>query len=86
MDKLAHQTHQRDELVRVTNARIKELEEEKARLQRSATSQQTQVDKHRKLAEDARDKCSSLEIQLAAATKVGFRTQVVVFIRFFFVF
>ncbi|RUS81241.1 hypothetical protein EGW08_010983, partial [Elysia chlorotica] len=69
MDKLAHQTHQRDESVRLANAKIKELEEDKARLVRSANSQQTQADKHRKLSEEMRDKCSSLENQLAAATK-----------------
>lgn len=69
MDKLAHQTHQKDEAVRTGNARIKELEDEKARLQRSVTSQQTQAEKHRKMAEDARDKCSSLENQLSAAAK-----------------
>ncbi|GFO31869.1 testis-expressed sequence 9 protein [Plakobranchus ocellatus] len=69
MDKLAHQTHQRDEAVHMANTKVKELEEERARLQRSVTAQQTQAEKHRKLAEEARDKCASLENQLSAATK-----------------
>ena len=70
MDKLAHQSHQKEEAVRTANVRVKELEEDKARLQRSANTQQTQAEKHKRMAEDARDKCSSLENQLSAATKV----------------
>ena len=50
--------------------RLKEAEEERARLTRSASTQQQNIDKYRKLADDARGKAESLEAQLAGVKKV----------------
>ena len=55
------------------SGRLKELEEERNRLARTSAQQQTQIDKYKKLAEDARGKAESLETQLSATKKVAFR-------------
>ena len=53
------------------NGRLKELEEERGRLHRTNAAQQNQMDKYKKLAEDARSKSDSQETQLTAVRKVG---------------
>ena len=55
----------------VLNGRLKELEEERGRLHRTNAAQQNQMDKYKKLAEDARSKSDSQETQLTAVRKVG---------------
>ncbi len=49
---------------------LKEADEERSRLQRTNTTQQTQIDKHKKLAEETKRKSDGLEGQLAALRKV----------------
>ena len=51
-------------------SRIKDLEEEKNRFSRSNAAQQIQIDKYKKLAEDAKGKADSLENQLSSLRKV----------------
>ena len=50
--------------------RLKELEEERSRVMRQTNTQQQNIDKYRKIADDAKSKTDSLEGQLAAARKV----------------
>lgn len=60
-----------DEENHTTSSRIKELEEERGRLHRTNAAQQTQSDKYKKMAEDARSKSDSSETQLVAVRKVN---------------
>ena len=50
----------------------KEMEEERNRLQRTNTAQQTQIDKLKRLADDAKGKAESLESELSSVRKVSF--------------
>jgi len=50
--------------------RIKELEDERGRLHRTNAAQQMQIDKFKKIAEDAKSKSDSSESQLAGLRKV----------------
>ncbi len=50
--------------------RLKELEDERNRLARTSSQQQIQIDKFKKLAEDAKGKAESLETQLSSTRKV----------------
>lgn len=50
--------------------KLKDVEEERARLQRTTNVQQTQVEKQRALAEESSQKCEGLQQQVAALQKV----------------
>lgn len=52
------------------SSKLKDLEEERARLQRTTNVQQTQVEKQRALAEESSRKCEGLQQQVAALQKV----------------
>lgn len=52
------------------NAKMKEIEEERARLQRTTGLQQTQMEKQRALAEESARKCDGLQLQVSALNKV----------------
>ena len=51
--------------------KLKELQDERGRLHRTNASQQTQIDKYKKLSEDTRGKVDSLENQLSSTKKVS---------------
>lgn len=51
-------------------AKIKELEEDQARLQRTTNIQQTQTEKHKALAEESAKNCEVLQLQVSALQKV----------------
>lgn len=51
-------------------SKLKDVEEERARLQRTTNVQQTQVEKQRALAEESSRKCEGLQQQVAALQKV----------------
>ena len=55
-------------------SRIKELEEERGRLHRTNASQQSQIDKFKSMAEEAKGKSDSLETQLSGVRKVRIHT------------
>ncbi len=55
------------------SAKIKEIEEDRARLQKTTNIQQTQIEKHRALAEESGKKCAGLQLQVSALHKVGER-------------
>ncbi|XP_028257750.1 testis-expressed protein 9 [Parambassis ranga] len=50
-------------------SKIKELEEDRARLQKTSSVQQTQIEKHKALAEESAKKCDSLHIQVSSLNK-----------------
>jgi len=52
---------------------MKELEEEKTRLQKTSAAQHTQLDKYKKLSEDRQSLADSLETQVSALKKVWVR-------------
>lgn len=52
-------------------AKIKEIEEDRARLQKTASIQQTQIEKHRALAAESAKKCDGLQLQVSALHKVS---------------
>lgn len=52
------------------SSKLKDVEEERARLQRTTNVQQTQVEKQRALAEESSQKCEGLQQQVAALQKV----------------
>ena len=52
------------------SARIKELEEDRVRLQKTTNIQQTQIEKHRALAEESNRKCEGVQLQVSALQKV----------------
>ncbi|XP_033729554.1 testis-expressed protein 9-like, partial [Pecten maximus] len=58
-----------DEQNNSIGSRIKELEDERGRLHRTNASQQTQIDKYKKMAEDAKTKSDSSESQLVSLRK-----------------
>lgn len=60
---------QDDENVKLCE-KIKELEEDRARLQRTTKIQQTQMEKHKVLAEESAKKCEVLQLQVSALQKV----------------
>lgn len=52
------------------SAKMKELEEDRARLQKTTNIQQTQIEKHRALAEESAKKCDGLQLQVSGLHKV----------------
>lgn len=52
------------------SAKMKELEEDRARLQKTTNIQQTQIEKHRALAQESDKKCDGLQAQVSALHKV----------------
>lgn len=63
-------TVQEDSL-RQSESKMKELEEEKSRLQKTNTAQHTQLDKYKKMADDRQSLVDSLETQVSALKKVS---------------
>ncbi|XP_068177220.1 testis-expressed protein 9 [Antennarius striatus] len=51
------------------SAKIKELEEERSRLQKTTNIQKTQMEKHRVLAEESGKKCDGLQLQVSSLHK-----------------
>nr|XP_022312330.1 testis-expressed protein 9-like [Crassostrea virginica] len=69
VDRLSQECNKKDEANSGLSSRIKELEDERGRLHRTNASQQSQMDKYKKIAEEARSKSESTEGQLAAVRK-----------------
>jgi len=53
--------------------KIKEVDEEKNRLQRTNAAQLAQLDKYKKLSEDSKSRADSLDSQLSGLKKVSIR-------------
>jgi len=59
-----------EDSVRQLESKTKELEEEKTRLQRTSTTQHSQLDKYKKMSEENQSLADSLETQVSALKKV----------------
>ncbi|KAM8972250.1 testis-expressed protein 9 [Pelodytes ibericus] len=69
MDNITHECNKKDDENHDLTSRVKELEEERARLQRSSNIQQTQAEKYKSLSEEANKKSDGLQNQLSALEK-----------------
>ncbi|XP_046696562.1 LOW QUALITY PROTEIN: testis-expressed protein 9 [Silurus meridionalis] len=69
LNRLSHECNKKDEENGVLSSKLKEVEEDRVRLQRMSSLQQTQLEKHRALAEDANRNCDSLRQQVTALQK-----------------
>ncbi|KAM3927593.1 testis-expressed protein 9 [Leptodactylus fuscus] len=69
LDNITHECNKKDDENRNFTSRVKELEEERVRLQRAANIQQTQADKYKALFEEANKKNDGLQHQLSALEK-----------------
>ncbi|XP_050396349.1 testis-expressed protein 9 isoform X2 [Patella vulgata] len=69
LDRLSRECSKKEEENQQVVSRSKETEEEKNRLHRTVASQQTQIDKYKKIAEDAKSVSDSLQNQLSALRK-----------------
>ncbi|MCJ8747218.1 hypothetical protein PDJAM_G00150880 [Pangasius djambal] len=69
LNRLSHECNKKDEENGVLSSKLKEVEEDRVRLQRTTSMQQTQLEKHRALAEDANRNCDGLRHQVTALQK-----------------
>ncbi|XP_076855333.1 testis-expressed protein 9 isoform X2 [Brachyhypopomus gauderio] len=69
LNRLSHEFNRKDDENTVLSRKLKEVEEERARLQKTSSMQQTQLEKHRALAEDAGRSGDSLRQQVTALQK-----------------
>ncbi|XP_049456328.1 testis-expressed protein 9 isoform X3 [Epinephelus fuscoguttatus] len=69
LDQLSCEYYKKDDENAKLSAKIKELEEDRARLQKTTNIQQTQIEKHRALAEESDKKCDGLQLQVSALHK-----------------
>ncbi|XP_074522256.1 testis-expressed protein 9-like isoform X2 [Halichoeres trimaculatus] len=69
LDQLTCEYYKKDDENAKLSAKIKELEEDRARLQKTTSIQQTQIEKHRALAEESTKKCDGLQVQVSALRK-----------------
>ncbi|XP_059927085.1 testis-expressed protein 9 [Gadus macrocephalus] len=69
LDRLSHDYSKKDDENGKLCSRIKELEEERSRLQKTANLQQTHMEKHRALAEESGRRCDALQAQVAGLQK-----------------
>ncbi|XP_041442702.1 testis-expressed protein 9 isoform X2 [Xenopus laevis] len=69
LDTISHECNKKDDENRNLTSRLKEVEEDRARLQRSANIQQTQAEKYKALSEEAHKKSDTLQHQLTSLEK-----------------
>ncbi|KAK6476794.1 testis-expressed protein 9-like [Huso huso] len=69
LNRLAHEINKKDDENSSLSSKVKELEEDRSRLQRTTNIQQTQIDKYKTLTEDSNRKCDGLQQQLTALQK-----------------
>ncbi|KAM7424087.1 hypothetical protein PAMA_000441 [Pampus argenteus] len=69
LDQLSCEYYKKDDENTKLSAKIKEIEEDRARLQKTMSIQQTQIEKHRALAEESTKKCDSLQVQVSGLHK-----------------
>ncbi|XP_061599769.1 testis-expressed protein 9-like [Cololabis saira] len=68
-DQLSSKYYKKDDENAQFSAKIKELEEDRAKLQKTASIQQTQTEKYKTLAEESSKKCDGLQLQVSALNK-----------------
>ncbi|XP_053179698.1 testis-expressed protein 9 isoform X2 [Scomber japonicus] len=69
LDQLSCEYYKKDDENTKLSTKCKELEEDRARLQRTTSIQQTQIEKQRALAEESAKKCDGLQVQVSALHK-----------------
>ncbi|XP_072527893.1 testis-expressed protein 9 isoform X2 [Salminus brasiliensis] len=69
LNRLSDEGNKKDDENGVLSNKLKEMEEERVRLQRTTSMQQTQLEKHRALAEEANRNCDGLRQQVGALQK-----------------
>ncbi|XP_033967919.1 testis-expressed protein 9 isoform X1 [Pseudochaenichthys georgianus] len=69
LDQFSCEYYKKDDENANLSARIKELEEDRVRLQKTTNIQQTQIEKHRALAEESNRKCEGVQLQVSALQK-----------------
>ncbi|XP_065809054.1 testis-expressed protein 9 isoform X2 [Labrus bergylta] len=69
VDQLSCEYYKKDDENAKLIVKMKELEEDRARLQKTTSIQQTQIEKHRALAEESAKKCDGLQVQVSALHK-----------------
>ncbi|KAM4036173.1 testis-expressed protein 9 [Anomaloglossus baeobatrachus] len=69
LDNITHECNKKDDENRNLTSRVKDLEEERVKLQRTANIQQTQADKYKALMEESNKKNDGLQHQLSALEK-----------------
>ncbi|CAJ1049179.1 testis-expressed protein 9 [Xyrichtys novacula] len=69
LDQVTCEYYKKDDENAKLSAKIKELEEDRARLQKTTSVQQTQIEKNRILAEESTKKCEGLKVQVSALNK-----------------
>ncbi|XP_041837510.1 testis-expressed protein 9 [Melanotaenia boesemani] len=69
LDQRSCEYYKKDDENAKLSARIKELEEDRAKLQKNTNILQTQIEKHRGLAEDSAKKSDGLQLQVSALHK-----------------
>ncbi|XP_044204497.1 testis-expressed protein 9 [Thunnus albacares] len=69
LDQLSCEYYKKDDENAKLSAKIKEIEEDRARLQKTTSIQQTQIEKHRALAEESARKCDGLQVQVSGLHK-----------------
>ncbi|XP_067873948.1 testis-expressed protein 9 isoform X2 [Heterodontus francisci] len=69
LDRLAHEYNKKDDENNTFSNRIKEIEEERNRLQKTNSIQQTQIEKYKSLADEAHRKSDGLQQQVTSLQK-----------------
>ncbi|XP_023256498.1 testis-expressed protein 9 isoform X1 [Seriola lalandi dorsalis] len=69
VDQLSSEYYKKDDENAKLSAKIKETEEDRARLQKTTSIQKTQIEKHRALAEESAKKCDGLQLQVSGLHK-----------------
>ncbi|XP_069622046.1 testis-expressed protein 9 [Ranitomeya imitator] len=69
LDNITHECNKKDDENHNLTSRVKDLEEERVRLQRTANIMQTQADKYKALMEESNKKTDGLQHQLSALEK-----------------
>ncbi|XP_029904363.1 testis-expressed protein 9 isoform X2 [Myripristis murdjan] len=69
LDRLSYECCKKDEENSKLCTKIKEIEDDRARLQKTTNIQQTQIEKHQTLAEESARRCDGLQLQVAGLQK-----------------
>ncbi|XP_056134767.1 testis-expressed protein 9 [Lampris incognitus] len=69
LDQRTYECNQKDDENSQLMKKVKAIEEDRARLQKTTNIQQTQIEKHRASAEESSRKCDALQLQVAALQK-----------------
>ncbi|XP_067342172.1 testis-expressed protein 9 isoform X2 [Channa argus] len=69
LDQLSCEFNKKDDENAKLRAKIKEFEEDRAQLQKTMSIQQTQIEKHKALAEESDKKCGGLQLQVSGLNK-----------------